>query len=208
MLLVDESLIIANGANRTCYQHPSNDDKCIKIPKSGHYKAQILECEYLTQLISAGLPLTQISQYHGAVDTNRGKGFVYELIRDYDNTISYSLSDYLNKLPAENSKLEVILNSLTQLKEYLKTNRIIVRNLRPYNILYKRINAHSGTAIIIDNLGHHNALPHLSDYIGYLARKDLRKKWSKFESLLNDQINSEISWSAPDVNLLKRELLN
>jgi hypothetical protein len=187
MLYLDDSLLIGKGANRICYQHPLEQEKCVKIPHASSYKTQILECDYYKLLHSNNISWKHICRYHGEVDTNIGRGFVYELICDFDNTISLPFSDYLQLTPSRDIETEVILQSLKELKQYLLLNKIIIRNLRPYNILFKRASPTSGIAIIIDNLGHHNGLFHISDRIAYFARKDIKSKWQKFESILWSQ---------------------
>ena len=178
---LERSLLISEGANRMCFRHPADSTKCIKIPKLGGHRAQALECQYYRRLASNDISWDQLSRYHGVVETNLGKGYVYDLILDFDETISLPISDYLCTEPVNNIDRRVIFDSLHTLKEYLLANIIIVRNLRPYNILYKRINVQEGIAVLIDNIGHHNACFHLSDATALLARKDIRKKWKKFE---------------------------
>ena len=185
MLDIDNSLMIGKGANRICYQHPADSGKCIKIPISDSHKVQTLECKYLQKLKSAGIPWRHMSQYYGEIETSRGKGYVYELIRDYDNKISKKLTDYLGIVPEEYIEFEAILHSLAELKIFLLDYKIIVRNLRPYNILLKRPSHQDCIAMLIDNFGHHNSLPHLSDHIAYLAHKAVEKKWKNLETRVN-----------------------
>ena len=157
MLNLDNSLIIGKGANRTCYRHPSDKEKCIKVPNKSQCETQALEIQYYELLASNSIALKHISQYYGEIDTNIGKGYLYELIRDFDGEISKPISDYLDLNPTIYIEDVTIVQSLNILKEYLLENRIIVRNLRPYNILFKRTSKEDGIALIIDNLGHHNS---------------------------------------------------
>ena len=77
-----------------------------------------------------------------------------------------------------------MFGSLRELKAYLLNYKIIVRNLRPYNVVFQKTSQLKGIAVIIDNIGHHNNFYHLSDRIAYLARRDIQKKWRKFETSL------------------------
>ena len=99
MLNLDDSLIIGKGANRTCYRHPSDKEKCIKIPNNSQCETQALEIQYYELLASNRIALKHISQYYGEIDTNVGKGYIYELIRDFDGEISKPISDYLDLNP-------------------------------------------------------------------------------------------------------------
>ncbi len=184
MLYVDESLIIGKGAHRIVYTHPLDQNKCIKISSMEGDRTQDLEAAYYKTLESIGISWKHISRFYGEIETNIGKGYVYELVRDFDQAISLELSNYLSIVPTTYIKLETILESLTELRNFLVNNKVIVRNLRPYNMVFKRITSSDGHIVIIDNVGHHNNNFHLSDHVSYLARKDIQKKWKKFELIL------------------------
>ena len=83
MLYLDESLLVGKGANRICYQHPVEREKCIKIPKVSNCQTQALECEYFKLLYTNNISWKHLSHYYGEVNTNIGRGYVYELIRDF-----------------------------------------------------------------------------------------------------------------------------
>lgn len=180
-LHLDDSLIIGKGAHRVCYRHPLELNKCIKINHTEHDRAQELECRYYKKLGSTSIFWKYISKYYGVIDTNLGNGYEYELILDYNQSISLPVSEYLSGSSARDMPQKVILNSLRELKKFLMDNKIIVRNLRPYNIMFKRTAPQQGHSVIIDNIGHHNNYFHLSDYIAFLARNSIQKKWRKFE---------------------------
>ncbi len=182
MFDLDSHLLIGQGANRVVYRHPTEPYRCIKIPKDRGIHTQALECDYYCKLELHNISWNHLSRYYGETETSLGKGYVYELIRDYNQTISLPLSYYLSTMPTKDIALDMLLKSLRQLKKFLIDNKIIIRNLRPYNILYKRLNQQEGLAVLIDNIGHHNNHYHLSDRIPVLARKDIQKKWKKFES--------------------------
>lgn len=189
MLDLDDSLIIGKGAHRVCYRHPSDQSKCIKIISVADDSSQRLECKYYQQLEAADISWKHLSRYYGVAETNLGKGYVYQLIRDFDGKVSLSLAEYLNDSVANNVDTNLIIDSLRDLKKYLLENKIVVRNLRPYNVVFQRTNQTEGEAVIIDNIGHHNNFYHLSDRIAFLARKDIQKKWHKFESIFLDLTN-------------------
>ena len=180
-LHLDDSLIIGKGAHRVCYRHPLASNKCIKINHTENDRTQELECKYYKKLGPTSINWKYISKYYGVIDTNLGDGYEYELILDYDQTISLPVSEYLSASSARDVPQEIVLNSLKELKRFLMDNNVIVRNLRPYNIMFKRISPQHGYSVIIDNIGHHNNYFHLSDYIAFLARKSIQKKWKKFE---------------------------
>ncbi len=181
MLHLDESLLIAEGNQRKCYQHPSDADQCIKISKTTDNRSQHLEHKYYRQLEQRNISWECLCRQYGTTETNLGTGYVFELIRDFDGNISHTISDYLDATIASDVCKEDLLEALKVLKVYVCTQKIMVRNFRLYNFVYQRTSQHAGKAIIIDNIGHHNNFPHLSDHFPFLATRDLKKKWHKFE---------------------------
>ena len=184
MLQLDDSLIVGKGAHRICYRHPADQNKCIKIVSGSDDTTQQLECKYYQKLTRANINWEHLSRYYGKQQTNLGVGYIYELINDYDGTVSKTLTEYLNENTSDVIDSALIRGYLYELKKYLLTNKIVVRNLRPYNIVIQRTSPNDGIAVLIDNIGHHNNFYHLSDRLAYFACKDILKKWRKFETKL------------------------
>ena len=88
MLHLEDSLVIGKGAHRVCYRHPLDQDKCIKVANNANDSAQALECKYYDKLLAENIDWKHLSRYYGAVATNLGNGHVYQLIKDFDGTIS------------------------------------------------------------------------------------------------------------------------
>ena len=181
MLHLNESQFIAQGNQRKCYLHPTDENKCIKISKLGNNYSQQLEYKYYQRLENREISWEMLCKHYGVCETNLGMGYVFELVRDFDNNISHTIADYISTEVNNNVHYDDIVKALTSLKVYLIDQKIMVRNLRPYNFVFKRVDPHNGYAVIIDNIGHHNNLLHLSDYLDSLAQKDIKKKWCKFE---------------------------
>ena len=182
MLDLDESLLIGQGNQRKCYQHPTDLSKCIKISNPAKQKSQQLEYIYYKKLQRRNICWDMLAQSYGHCQTNFGQGYIFEFIRDFDGGISQPISSYLYSETESIIRQEDLFEALLLLKVYIFQQKITVRNLRPYNFVYKRLNQHSGQAVIIDNIGHHNNLLHLSDYIPALALRDIKKKWNQFEN--------------------------
>lgn len=180
MLQLNDSLIIGEGAHRRCYLHPYDREKCIKIVKDSNDIVQILENKYYAKLEKSNILWKHLSRRFGTVETNLGIGNVFELVSDFDENISLSISHYLGIKDNSEMNSEVIHKALTELKYFLCENKIIVRNLRPYNMLFKRINCQDGHIVIIDNIGHHKNRFHLTDHVHFLAKKNLLRKWQMF----------------------------
>lgn len=181
MLYLDKSLLVGEGAHRKCYRHPIDQKKCIKISKLSFSNIPTLENKYYDKLEKTQISWRHLSRRFEEVNTNFGTGYVFELVRDYDENTSLPISHYLNAQNSTNISLDVVNSALLELKHFLYDNNIVVRNLRPYNMLYRRINKQEGSIVIIDNIGHHNNRVHISDYIAYFSKIDISHKWHEFE---------------------------
>ena len=192
MLHLNDSLVIGKGAHRICYRHPKDINKCVKIPNQSECLDQALECEYYQYLESINISWKHLSRYYGEIYTNLGNGYVYELIKNYDHTISKSLSDYFSVFPTNKISIEIITQSLFDLKKYLLEYNISVKNLRPYNILFKKISPQNGYFVIIDNIGHHKNHFYGYSTFDFLVKFDINKKWKKFELALSKEAKIQI----------------
>lgn len=94
MITLTSKNYISEGLARKCYTHRNNPNLCIKIVKveeSHLYK----EINYFDKS-SSKFQYHFLSEYHGEITTNFGKGFVYSLIKDENtDTISLTLRHYL-----------------------------------------------------------------------------------------------------------------
>lgn len=128
-----------------------------------------------------------ISKYYGIEETNQGMGYKFELIRDYDNNISKEVDKYLDNPFSNQEDIQEILKLLPQLKEYLFSEKIYVKDLHPVNVIFQKQSENTGRLVIIDGLAHNN-LNFLFKIDAYLLYK-LKKKWNKFVSIITSKID-------------------
>lgn len=85
---------IAKGATRICFQHPKDENLCIKVV------VRFKEIDVLSKELKVYNYIKQelkdcIVEYQNQlVDTNLGKGIVLSLLRDDDNSYSKTLNYY------------------------------------------------------------------------------------------------------------------
>ena len=147
-----EKDIIAKGGERTCYQHPQDNTKLIKIihAKGKHNQQNLLEHIYMSFLKKKKKDLSQVAHYYGQIDSNLGSGLIYENIMDYDNNPSKSFRYYVaNKLISQDIQKELI----EDLRLYLEKNSILFVDTSMTNIFCKKIDEKNYKLIIIDGLG-------------------------------------------------------
>ncbi len=101
MLILEKPL--AEGMMRTCYFHPQDEQKCVKVAKKKS-DVKILKKELqVYQKVKATLA-PFICQYDELlVETNRGLGLVGELIRDDDGKAAQNLSVFLKQERCDDS---------------------------------------------------------------------------------------------------------
>lgn len=166
--------------DRECYVHPENSNQCIKITVSGDNKQSTDEIKIYDRLSKRNISWQHMAKFYGEVQTDRGRGLVFDLIRDHNGKISRSLSYYLSNADRPvNSR--VIDSALNDLKHYLLSEKIIVRDLSGDNILYKRVDENNGKLIVIDGVGNNDCIP-IADHFSWWAIKKIKRKWQRFEN--------------------------
>ena len=73
-----------------------------------------------------------IQKNYGFVNTNLGKGLVFELIKNSDNSISLTLEEFVKKYSITDNNL---IDRLNQFKKYFFDIQIMISDLHSRNIL-------------------------------------------------------------------------
>ncbi len=151
-----DSAVLNWGHHRTCFVHPLDPHKCIKVPLPGGTLDQsLVEHDYYRTLARRGVPLDHVAACHGWVDTTRGRGLVFDRIAYADGGDSSSVNlerAIATKLLGE----QEIRSALRDLVEYLRAYRILWSDENPKNICVTR--RPSLRFIIVDGLGGRTAL--------------------------------------------------
>ena len=173
------TLEVGKGNERKCYVHPDDEHKAIKVSyeqKIGRSKQTRIETAYYIKLLKRkSMDWSHLPRFYGEVETNHGKGFVVELIRDFDGSVSKSLEYYLKEYG-----IEPFYGELDAYRRYFLDNLIIFNyGMMPKNILRRRISEMEGELVLIDGMGDvsHFTLPNL---IPILARRKIQRRWDKF----------------------------
>lgn len=173
--------IIGKGNERVCYLHPENENHLIKVSyerEKGRSKQSDIEIKYYKQLLGRKkMDWTHLPRFYGEVDTDQGKGFVVELIKDFDGKVSESFQYYIDRDGVDRYRDE-----LEAYKQYFLDNLVIFNyGMMPKNILLKRIDENRSDLILIDGLGEVSFLK-FPNKIPYFARKKILRRWEKFEN--------------------------
>lgn len=194
MIILHPQTPFGKGAHRACFRHPEDAEKCIKISFPHNEKKDQLEQSYYAQLTKRKISWAKLSRSYGKVTTDRGIGYVFDLIQDYDGSISKPLNYYLSKEGAKEVQAEHLCSALARLRNYLLNEAIILANLKPYNFLYKKTGPQEGEFVVIDNVGYHNTHFHLCEHWDWFARLRIKKKWDRFIAALRRQYHEHHSF--------------
>lgn len=206
ILDIETSPVVGKGLHRECYAHPQYENLCIKVLLPYKSKAPLIEAEreanYYRFLEKKGVPWTMLPKFHGEVETSRGKGYVFDLIRDQDGTVSQTLRHYLSSPGETDDHSEGLSLAFKTLRDYLLQWKVVTMTIKAKNILYQKISAKEGRLVIVDNIGNSDFIP-ICDYVDFMAERKIRRKWRHFEAALrkeypqNEFVQRELKHSHP-----------
>jgi hypothetical protein len=176
MIQLTDDLYLGKGRTRECYFDPRDPSLCIKVDyRDKGCRATDKEAKYYQKLkrIKPNLEYDFIPRFHGMVETNRGTGGVFDLVRDDDGKVSRTLGECLRDgTVARERRLweEALEKFLSRLME----TGVILRDLNPGNLSARRRADGSVQLVAIDGIGHRDFIP-LCDYFLRIARRKLAR---------------------------------
>lgn len=201
ILQLDDTLLYGQGSHKKCFLHPHNKNLCIKIAyNEGGQKDLIREINYIDVLKRRHKDYSILPKYFGKVNTNLGTGYVFEIIRDYNNGRTQTLEDFITDLNLFSQNYSLIVRLLKELKEKLYKNEIITMVLFPENILFQKIDENNYRVRIVNDMGSAVLIP-LEYHFKYFAHTKILRRWkmfldvlrsSKYYSNLSDKLIEEI----------------
>ncbi len=183
MLIIDKSTLLGKGKFRACYIHPLDSTKCIKVSTTDNHKPSLNDIKAHAYLEKKNKSLAMIAKLYGTETTDLGEGLVCELICDYDGEISKSFADCL-RTELEPEFIAQLRKAYIEFKEYIFSEKIILRDLNAPNLLYRRTSENEGTFIIIDGIGDSDFIP-VSNFLEFWAKIKIERKWKRFEIYLH-----------------------
>ena len=180
MIILKDEDFVGKGNERACYIHPEDKNKAIKITYENNNRKESkqtkLEVNYYKELEKRRMTnFKHLPKYFGEVKTDKGAGFVVELIRDFDGEVSKTFEYYLKKDGVLKYKKE-----LEEYKQYFLDNCIIFNyGMMPKNILLRKNSETDFDLVLIDGLGDVTYFT-LPNKIPYFARKRINRRWDKF----------------------------
>lgn len=177
MVSLSAQHFVAEGTDRKCFRYPGEAQLCIKIlhpeRRSGRFWREV---KYYSSLRRRNADFQHLSGYHGLIDTNLGKGAVFELVLDDDGRVSKSLAYYLTQNDRQFN--EWVADEIESLKQNLYQQWIVFHDLNPTNILVKRLSFDEFHLVVVDGIGHNHFVP-LANYSRSFARKKITRVWNR-----------------------------
>lgn len=180
LLYLKNAVLIGIGTNRACYIHPDDDSKCIKVTISNDFSESNREKKYYNFLKKRNISWRMLAKYYGTVETDLGEGLVFELVKNESGEVSKPLIDYFVSEKLMEELLEP-LPKLKALKEYLLTEKIIVKDLSLANILYQKRANGEDRLMIVDGVINNDFIP-IATYVDYFTRRKINRRWIRFIS--------------------------
>ncbi len=176
MIYLSDDIKLGRGTTRTCYLHPENEDLCIKVMHS-HSKLKInfLEYKFYKKLARKRVSLQHLPKCYGFVETNLGKGLVYERIKsDYAENLDQIVKR--NLLPKEK-----IISLLKDLENYCLDNIICMCDRGLRNIILSKDKLYYIDGIITNKKRKSFLYTGLSFYSRRKTRKTIRTMLNTLE---------------------------
>lgn len=178
-----EKDIIGRGMNKIVYYHPKDKNKCIKFSLNNSDETDIqYEIKFRKSCKQKVEQSELLTKYFGIVETNLGRGYVFELVRDFDGELSETFETLLRR----DIKSPKVFEVLEMFKEKLFEEVMIISPIFSNNILVQKISEQEIRIRIVDGIGMHVLLP-IPYYSKTFAIIHLKKMWRRFMKLLREE---------------------
>lgn len=187
-LILKEQDYLGKGTNKICYYHPEDKNKCIKFSLDGSNETDMeYELKFRRMCKRRVAHSSLLTKYFGTVETNKGTGYVFECVRDFDG----KLSETFESLMLREKNSPKVLEVLSTLRKKLLEESMITYTIFPDNFLVQWISEKEYRIRIIDGIGMHVLFP-LPYYSKRLSRYRQKRIFNKFILLLRNKYGLDI----------------
>jgi membrane carboxypeptidase/penicillin-binding protein PbpC len=193
VIQLDDSLLLGTGSERHCFRHPHDSSLCIKLQHRIKFKGtrqRICQNEnefrFYTYLQKRIKSWVHIPRCYGWVDTNKGKGLVFDLIQNSNGEVLPTLE---KQIDSGLISKEEALQQVKYLQEYLISNGILLRTLYLGNLIYNPEIEGKFKLTVIDDIGSKNSLSFIIQRSKLLTKMKLARHFRGFYSRFNERYN-------------------
>lgn len=169
----------AGGGTRQCFVHPDDPTLCVKVDRggvsfTGDEERHMRRVQYLRR----GRPFEACTAYGGRVETSRGTGRVYELVRDArSGRISQPLATYL-RLPRDDGRDRLLCDAFERFRAAILRDGVAWRDPNTYNLCVQGRADGSFRLVAVDGFGHRQFLP-IADIVPMFARRTTLRRMER-----------------------------
>ena len=196
MINLTDDLFLGDGNHKIVYAHPTDAALCVKILRTPDDPDFAKEWRYRKALGERANSMTLLTKYFGEVETSKGKGYLFERVRDYDGKNSKTMLRVLDDTVAERNLLPDTEKLLLDFKRKYFDEKFLLAGVDMDNYLVQRISPSERRVRIIDNIGVSARIP-LAYYFDFFTQQRLKKYWRRW----NEQMRSDYG------NLFSEEFL-
>ena len=175
ILELKEASLLGRGRTKSCYSHPLDNAKCIKLITNPKANPKELEKELreLTRINGINSPNLVVPQYYGEVLTTAGIGYLFDKVVSPQGEAYPTLRLHLEQenISTENSK--TLLNRLFQT---LYNSGIVFSELNIDNIMILTSDESGKEFAIVDGFGEGSAI-RLSELAPVFAARKTKRKF-------------------------------
>lgn len=187
ILTINEELFIGSGGHQATYIHPTDATKCIKIPHTKDDGDVRKEMRYRKSCAKKLSRSKLVTEFFGTIDTNLGRGYVFERVLDFDGKTSLDMKKFLPK-----STPEIIRRVLLDFKaDFLRENIAIV-DTDIENFMVQELKPEVYRVRIVDNIGTPVLIP-LVYWFEFAAAWKAKRYWNKIVAWLAENYSQAIS---------------
>ena len=184
-LILTDDLKLGDGNHKIVYAHPNDKRICVKILFKTPDTDFEREMKYRAALKNKVDRMSLITKYFGEVRTNKGRGYLFERVIDFDGTNSKTLLEEIQNCVDVDGLTKLLL----EFKRDFISEKFVAAGMDPDNFLVQRISPTECKIRIIDNIGTSAKFPVLY-YFDFLMAKRAKKYWRRFvEEISKDYPN-------------------
>ena len=185
MLELTEDLFVGNGYHKKCFRHPNDSTKCVKVAYTDEGKVDLeREIKYLKILKRKNKDYSCLPKYYGPIETSLGRGYLFEFIKNYDNSMCLTIRDCCDVPKFLESNYNELVQAMKVLRRSLFDNEILTMGLFPGNFLIQNNQDGSLKLRLINDMGSASLIP-IEYYFSFFAKKRIKKRWVRFTEYLN-----------------------
>ena len=174
-LVLTDDLFLGRGNHKEVYINPIDKNLCVKILFTEPDEDFEREMRYRRVLGKRADSMTLLTKYYGAVDTDKGRGYVFERVIDFDGRASRTILSHIENPTTVDELIDILLD----FKKHFIEEKFVAAGMDPDNFMVQRLSPAERRIKIIDNIGTSARVP-LLYYSDFLMARRAKKYWKRF----------------------------